>query len=153
MSPDDYLVSHNILLPPAQKPSGNYVPCRAVGNIIYVSGHGPRSIKGEWICGRVDPQTNIDEAYQAARYAGLNMLATLQQELGALSKIEKFVKVMGMVNATSEFSMHPKVIDGFSDLMREVFGDAGLHSRSAVGMGSLPHGIIVEVEAILILKT
>lgn len=152
MSPDEYLVSKGIQLPPAQKPSGNYVPFRAVGNLIYLAGHGPRTDEGQYIRGRIAPDHDLEQAYLAARAAGLNMLATLKDSLGSLDRIESFVKVLGMVNAEPEFAKHPQVIDGFSDLMIEVFGEAGRHARSAVGMGSLPHGIMVEVEAILLLR-
>lgn len=152
-SADAYLMEKALALPPAQKPSGNYVPFRQVGNLIYVAGHGPRDLDGNWIRGRVETDADIKSAYDAARFAGLNMLATLKQSLGSLDRIESFVKVLGMVNADPGFGRHPQVIDGFSDLMLEVFGEAGRHARSAVGMGSLPHGIVVEVEAILLLKS
>jgi enamine deaminase RidA (YjgF/YER057c/UK114 family) len=151
-SPDAYLAQQNLGLPPAQQPSGNYVPFRRVGPLIYVAGHGPRDLQGNWIRGRVETDGDLDAAYQAARFAGLNMLATLRQSLGSLDCIDSFVKVLGMVNAAPDFGRHPQVIDGFSDLIHDVFGDAGRHARSAVGMGSLPHGIMVEVEAILLLR-
>jgi len=152
MRPDAYLISKGIQLPPAQRPSGNYIPFRVVGHWMYLAGHGPRTPEGEYIRGRLAPGDDVQRGYWAARAAGLNMLATLKDALGSLDRIDSFINVLGMVNADPGFTQHPQVIDGFSDLVIEVFGEAGRHARSAVGMGSLPHGILVEIEATLLLK-
>lgn len=139
-------------LPPAPKPAGTYRPIVQVGNVIYVSGHGPMRPDQTLISGRVGQDTDLQGGYQAARQVGLTMLATLRSQLGSLDRISRLVKVLGMVNATPDFTEHPKVVNGFSDLMVEVFGEDGRAARSAVGMGSLPGNITVEVEAIFELK-
>jgi enamine deaminase RidA (YjgF/YER057c/UK114 family) len=143
----------NVTLPPAPRPVANYVACVQVGNMLYVSGHGPLNPDRTLCEGRVGSEVTMQDGYNAARVTGLAMLATLIDRLGSLDRIARVVKVLGMVNATPDFTDHPKVINGFSDLMVEVFGDHGKHARSAVGMGSLPGNISVEVEAIFELKS
>jgi len=134
------------------KPVGNYVPGVIIGKMLYMSGHGPRKPDGVYLTGKVGAEATLDQGYQAARQVGLSMLASMKVLLGDLDKVDRAVKVLGMVNAIPDFTEHPKVINGFSDLMTSIFGDNGKHARSAVGMGSLPMNISVEVEAIFLLK-
>ena len=136
-------------LPPAPKPGGIYHPVLIVGNLAIVSGHGPVRTDGSIITGKVGETMNEEDAYMAARQVGLTMLATLRRELGSLDRIGRLVKTLGMVNAAPDFGNHPQVINGFSNLMVEIWGEIkGKGARSAVGMGSLPSNIAVEVEAI-----
>lgn len=136
-------------LPPAPKPAGVYKPVVVVANMAYVSGHGPLKSDGSMITGVVGQDQDQQGGYDAARQVGLAILSTLRTQLGSLDRVKRLVKTLGMVNAASDFKQHPAVINGYSDLMREVFGpDAGVGARSAVGMGSLPGNISVEVEAI-----
>ena len=123
-----------------------------VDGFAYVSGHGPVRADGSLIQGRVGDDLTEEEGNLAARQVGLTILATLKSQLGSLDRIERLVKVLGMVNAASDFRRHPQVINGFSDLMVELFGESGRAARSAVGMGSLPGNIAVEIELILKLK-
>ena len=153
MSIDARIEELGLILPEAPAPGGTYSPVVIVGNIAYCSGHGPiRAEDNQLIRGKVGVDLNQEEANAAARVTGLTILATLKKELGSLDQIERLVKVLGMVNAVPEFENHPKVINGFSDLMVDVFGDAGRAARSAVGMGSLPGNIPIEIEVILQLK-
>lgn len=142
-----------LVLPPVPVPVANYVPFRFAGNLLYLSGQGPKNPDGTYHVGRLGRDISIEAAYQAARLTGLNLLAVANAALGDLSRIEAVVKLLGMVNAEPEFSDHPKVINGCSDLLVEVLGDAGRHARSAVGMGSLPNRMAVEIEAILLIRT
>ena len=119
-----------------------------VGNLVFLSGHGPRETDGP-LEGKLGDSLTVEEGQQPARNVGLNMLATLKREVGDLNRVRRVVKVLGMVNAAPDFRQHPKVINGFSDLMVEVFGDSGRGGRSAVGMGLLPFQIPVEVEMIV----
>ncbi|HQR35711.1 MAG TPA: RidA family protein [Blastocatellia bacterium] len=132
-------------LPPVPTPAGNYVHAVRTGNHLYLAGKGPISSAQ----GKVGAEFTKEQGYQYAREVGMTLLAVLKSELGTLARVKRVVKVLGMVNATPEFGEHPFVINGCSDLFVEVFGDAGRHARSAVGMGSLPHGIPVEIEAIV----
>lgn len=153
MSAEARVVELKLEFPPAPKPGGIYHPVVIVGNMAYVSGHGPMRPDGSMITGKVGTTMSEAEAYQAARQVGLTMLATLRRELGSLDRIERLVKTLGMVNATPDFSTHPQVINGFSNLMVEIWGEVnGKGARSAVGMGSLPGNIAVEVEAMFELK-
>jgi enamine deaminase RidA (YjgF/YER057c/UK114 family) len=128
------------------KPVAKYKTAVQVGNILYVSGHGP--VKNEYK-GKVGKDLTLEQGKEAARDTGLNILATVRHHLGSLNKVKRVIKTLGMVNATPEFRDQPKVINGFSELMAEVFGeDAGVGARSAVGMGSLPANIPVEIEVI-----
>jgi len=136
-------------LPPAPKPVAKYKTAVQLGNVLYVSGHGPLKADGKMIVGRVGADLSLENGKQAARQVGLAILSTVRSTLGSLDKIKRLVKTLGMVNSTAEFTDHPLVINGFSELMAEVFGeDAGVGARSAVGMGSLPGNIPVEVECI-----
>ena len=138
-----------IKLPPAPKPVAVYVPAVRVGNTLYTSGHGPRRADGTSFVGKVGSDVTLEQGYQAARQVGLNVLSTVRNTLGSLDKVVRLVKVLGMVNCTADFTQQPQVINGFSELMVEVFGEqSGKGARSAVGMGSLPSNIAVEIEAI-----
>lgn len=148
-SADQRLKSLGIDLPQASDPVANYVNVVRTGNLLFLSGKGPGKPDGTYITGKVGRDLTIEEGRNAARLVGINQLAVLQKELGSLDKVKRIVKVLGMVNATADFTEHPKVINGFSDLMVEVFGDKGKHARSAVGMHSLPSNIAVEVELIV----
>lgn len=131
-------------------PMANYVKAVRVGNLIFLAGHGPTKADGTNITGKVGKDLSLELAYMAARQTGISMLSTLKAELGDLNKVKRVVKVLGMVNCTDDFTDHPKVINGFSDLIVSVFGaEKGLHARSAVGMCSLPSNIAVEVEMIV----
>ena len=149
MSAEARIAELNLELPPAPKPGGIYHPVLIVGNLAIVSGHGPLRTDGTIITGKVGDTMTEAEAYLAARQVGLTMLATLRRELGSLDRIYRLVKTLGMVNATPDFGNHPQVINGFSNLMVEIWGEIhGKGARSAVGMGSLPSNIPVEVETI-----
>ena len=140
-----------ITLPPPPKPAGNYVPGVRVGNLLFLSGHGPiRSDGKKMVAGKVGKDLTVEQGYAVAREVGLNLLASTRHHLGSLDKVKRVVKVLGMVNSAEGFGDQPKVINGFSDLMVEVFGEAiGKHARSAVGMAALPNSIPVEIEMIL----
>lgn len=141
------LAELGIVLPPVLPPAGSYLPCVVVGSTVHVGGHGP--VNGdEVVRGKVGLDLDLDQARRAARLTGLSILATLQQDLGDLDRIRRIVKVFGMVNAAPGFDQMPAVIDGCSDLLIDVFGDAGRHTRSAVGLAELPFGIAVEIELI-----
>jgi len=133
--------------PPA--PVANYVNAVRTGNLIFMAGKGPRQSNGENITGKLGADLDIKQGYEAARITAINQLSVLKAELGNLNKVKRIVKVLGMVNATPEFTDHPKVINGYSDLMVEVFGEKGKHARAAIGMGSLPGNIAVEIEMIV----
>lgn len=142
-------LSLGLVLPPAPAPAGVYKPCLQVGNLLWVSGHGPVLPDGSLLVGRVGRDMDADAGKQAARQVGLTILATLLAKIGDLGRIGRVVKVLGMVNATEDFARHPYVINGCSELFVEIWGpDAGVGVRSAVGMGSLPGNIPVEIEAV-----
>ena len=150
MNPEQRLAELGIELPPAPKPVGTYVPGVVVGNLLFMSGVGPRRADGSMIAGKLGADLDIDQGREAARLVGLNMLANIRAVLGSLDRVERVVKTLGMVNAAPGFDAQPKVIDGFADLFVEVFGpDRGRGARSAVGMAALPMQIAVEVEMIL----
>jgi len=138
-----------IELPPIPASAGNYVQYVRTGNLIFLSGAGPRGTDGRAPSGKVGSEVSVEEAYQHARNIGLIQIAKLKEALGDLDQVTRIVKVLGMVNAVPDFGEQPKVINGFSDLMVEVFGEKGRHARSAVGMGSLPFGLPVEIEAVV----
>ncbi len=148
MSADARVQELGLELPPAPKPAGVYKPIVIAGNMAYVSGHGPLLPDGTMLTGRVGSEVDKQAGYQAARQTGLAILATLKANLGSLDRVKRLVKTLGMVNASPDFKEHPAVINGYSDLMKEVFGDDGVGARSAIGMGSLPGNISVEIEAI-----
>jgi enamine deaminase RidA (YjgF/YER057c/UK114 family) len=133
-------------------PVANYVKAVRVGNMVYLSGHGPDKPGGGYITGKVGSDLTVDQAKDAARVTGISLLSTLKAEIGDLNKVKRIVKVFGMVNAVPAFEQHPQVINGCSDLMVQVFGENGKHARSAVGMCSLPMNIAVEIEMIVELK-
>lgn len=148
MSAEQRLAELQLQLPPAPKPIAVYKPVVVVGSIAYVSGHGPVRLDGSLIQGVVGRDLSLDAGKAAARQVGLAMLANLRAHFGSLDRIQRIVKTLGMVNSAPDFYEHPKVINGFSELMAEVFGpDHGIGARSAVGMGPLPGNIAVEVEA------
>jgi enamine deaminase RidA (YjgF/YER057c/UK114 family) len=130
-------------------PIANYVNSVRTGNLVFMSGKGPRNTDGTSITGKVGSDLTIDEGYAAAKQTAIQQLGALKAEIGDLNKVVRIVKVLGMVNAEPDFTDQPKVINGFSDLMVAVFGDRGKHARAAVGMGSLPSGIACEIEMIV----
>jgi enamine deaminase RidA (YjgF/YER057c/UK114 family) len=138
-----------ISLPEAPKPVANYVTAVRTGNLLFVAGHGPYNDGKTIISGKLGKGLTVEEGYKTARNVALNCLASIKATLGDLNKVKRVVKLLGMVNCTEDFKEQPKVINGASDLLVEVFGDAGRHARSAVGMQSLPNGIPVEIEMIL----
>jgi enamine deaminase RidA (YjgF/YER057c/UK114 family) len=139
----------NLELPPAPKPMGVYKPFLIDGKHVYVSGHGPFKKDGTLIIGRVGKDLDMEEGKLAARQVGLSILSTLRHNLGSLNRIRRVIKVLGMVNASNDFEKHPYVINGCSELFVEIFGeDNGVGVRSAIGMGSLPDNIPVEIEAV-----
>ena len=147
-TPDERLETLHLTLPPAPTPLGVYKPFLIVGNFVYVSGHGTVKEDKSLIIGRIGKDLDIEEGKMAARQVGLAILATLKQNLGSLNKIKRVIKVLGMVNCVPEFERHPYVINGCSELFASVWGqDNGVGVRSAVGMGSLPDNIPVEIEA------
>jgi enamine deaminase RidA (YjgF/YER057c/UK114 family) len=140
----------NITLPPPGTPMANYVGAVRVGPLLFLSGHGPLRSDGKPSArGKLGRELTVEQGYKVAREVGLNLLATARASLGSLDRVKRVVKVLGMVASAEGFGEQPKVINGFSDLMVEVFGDAGKHARSAVGMAELPMGIPVEIEMIL----
>jgi enamine deaminase RidA (YjgF/YER057c/UK114 family) len=152
MGAEARLAELKLELPPAPKPVATYVTAIRHGDLVYVSGHGPYRADGTLILGKLGADMDVSGGQAAARQTGLAILATMRAYLGSLDKVVRLIKSLGMVNATPEFTDHPKVINGYSDLMKEVFGDAGVGTRSAVGMGGLPAGIAVEIEAIFQVK-
>ena len=148
-NPEQKLNELGIKLHELSTPKANYVHAVRAGNLIFLAGKGPSNEKGESIKGKLGKDLDIDEGYAASRLVGVRQLSVLKAELGNLNKVKRIVKVKGMVNAIAEFTDHPKVINGYSDLMVEVFGDRGKHARAAVGMGSLPSNIAVEIEMVV----
>jgi enamine deaminase RidA (YjgF/YER057c/UK114 family) len=149
MSAEANLVELKLELPPAPKPVGVYKPMVIIGETVYVSGHGPLKSDGTLISGRLGDDLTLEQGKAAARQTGLAILATLKAGLGSLDRVQRVIKVLGMVNCTPEFAQHPAVINGCSELFADVFGkDNGIGARSAVGMNALPSNIAVEVEAI-----
>ena len=148
MSAEQKLAELGLTLPQLPKPIGNYVPFKRAGDLIFLSGQGPRRPDGSTITGKVGKDVTVEQAYEHAKLIGLGLLAAAKQAAGDLDKVE-VLKVLGMVNAVPEFKEQPKVINGCSDLFVAVLGDRGRHARSAVGMGSLPGQITVEIEAVM----
>ncbi|MDR9773089.1 RidA family protein [Rhizobium hidalgonense] len=151
-SPYQRLAALGIKLPPPPPPIANFVTHVVEGNMLYLSGQGPREADGFLHAGKVGADVGVEEAYRHARLTGINLLAVMHDALGDLSRVKRVVKLLGMVNAVPEFEDHPSVINGCSDLLIAVFGAAGEHARSAVGFGSLPGNITVEIEAIVALN-
>lgn len=130
-------------------PVANYVSSVRSGNLVFMSGAGPQMSDGEYITGKVGSDLTVEEGYEAARLTGIVLLSALKDQIGDLNKVERIIKVKGMVNADPSFTQHPAVINGISDLMVEIFGERGKHARAAVGMGSLPMNIACEIEMIV----
>jgi enamine deaminase RidA (YjgF/YER057c/UK114 family) len=148
MTPEEKLKTLGLTLPEVPKPIANYVPFKLDGTTLYLSGQGPRKPDGTYHAGKVGMDVTWQQAYEHARITGLGLLAAARAAAGDLGKVE-VVKVFGMVNAVPEFADQPKVINGCSDLFVEVLGERGRHARSAIGMGSLPNGMTVEIEAVM----
>jgi len=147
---ENKLAQMGIDLPVAPDPVANYVPAVQTGNLLYLSGLGPaQRSDGTSLVGKVGDDLTVEEGYEAARLTGLSLIGRLKQELGDLDRVERVIKLLGMVNSGLQFTDHPAVINGCSDLLVEVFGDKGKHARSAVGMSGLPFDIPVEIEAIV----
>ena len=149
MGAEQKLKEMGLTLPEQSKPVANYVPAVRVGNLLFVSGHGPWDDGSIKTAGKLGSDLTVDEGYQVARNVTLNCLASIKTALGDLDKVKRFVKLLGMVNCAEDFKEQPKVINGCSDLLVELFGESGKHARSAVGMQALPFGIPVEIEMIV----
>lgn len=147
--PEARLAELGITLPEPPQPVANYVNGVRTGNLIFLAGKGPKRADGSEITGKLGQDVSIEQGYEGARLTAINQLAVLKAMLGNLNKVKRIVKVLGMVNSDPSFVDQPKVINGFSDLMVEVFGDNGRHARAAVGMASLPRGQAVEIELIV----
>jgi len=147
--PEARLVELGITLPSPPQPVANYVNGVRAGNLIFLAGKGPKRADGTEITGKLGRDVSIEEGYEGARLTAINQLAVLKEMLGDLKKVKRVVKVLGMVNSDPSFKDQPKVINGFSDLIVEVFGERGKHARAAVGMASLPRGQAVEIELIV----
>lgn len=151
-NPETRLREMGITLRTPGLPTANFLGAVRVGNMVYLSGHGPLKDDGEYMKGKVGDVFNLEQAQAAARLTGINLIAALKAEVGNLNNVKRIVKVLGMVNAVPTFDQHSQVINGFSDLMVEVFGESGKHARSAIGLGSLPMNIPVEIEMIVEMK-
>ena len=149
MSAEARLKELGITLPEQPKPVANYLPTVRVGNLLFVSGHGPYNDGKIKLAGKLGADLTVEEGYQVARTVAMNCLSSIRMELGSLDEVKRFVKLLGMVNCTEDFKEQPKVINGCSDLLVELFGEAGKHARSAVGMQALPFGIPVEIEMVV----
>jgi enamine deaminase RidA (YjgF/YER057c/UK114 family) len=143
------LKEKGIVLIPPSSPVANYVNAVRVGNLLYLAGKGPSKADNTYVTGKVGKDLTIEQGYEAARLTAINHLAVIKNELGSLNKVKRIVKVLGMVNCTEDFKDQPKVINGYSDLMVEIFGEKGKHARSAVGMYALPFNMAVEIEVIV----
>jgi len=148
-NPESKLEDLDIILKVPGTPVANYVHAVRTGNLLFLAGKGPKKSDGKNIVGKLGAELTVEEGYEAARIAGINQLGVLKAELGDLKKVKRIIKVKGMVNAIPDFKDHSKVINGYSDLMVAVFGDKGKHARAAVGMGSLPGNMAVEIEMIV----
>lgn len=148
-TPEEKLASAGIILPILSAPVANYVNAVRTGNLLFLSGKGPSDQTGKYITGKLGSNLTIEEGYAAARLTAINQLAVLKKELGALSKIKRIVKVLGLVNSSSDFFDQPKVMNGFSDLMVLALGEKGKHARSAIGTNTLPFNMAVEVELVV----
>jgi len=150
--PEARLKEMGITLKVPDKPTANFLLAVQVGNLVFLSGHGPMQENGEYMKGKVGSDLDVTQGAAAARLTGISLLTSLKYQIGSLNRVKRIVKVLGMVNAVTTFEQHPQVMHGFSDFMVEVFGESGKHARSAVGMGSLPFNIPVEIEMIVELK-
>jgi enamine deaminase RidA (YjgF/YER057c/UK114 family) len=149
MGAERRLADLGLTLPRPNVPIANYVPAVITGNLLFVSGHGPHRDVQAKTSGKLGRELTVEEGYQTARSAGLNCLATIKAALGNLDRVKRVVKLVGMVNCTEDFKDTPKVVNGCSDLLVEVFGEVGKHARSAVGMQALPNDMPVEIEMII----
>jgi enamine deaminase RidA (YjgF/YER057c/UK114 family) len=149
MKAEEKLKEIGLELPPAVQPVANYVTAVRTGNLVFLSGQGPFREDGTLIAGKIGSDLTQEEGYEAARRVGLGLLAALKAEIGDLDKVRRVVKLLGMVNCMPDFVDQPKVINGASDLLVDIFGDKGKHARSAVGMNALPMNIAVEIEMIV----
>ena len=152
MGAEARLAELKLTLPPTPKPMATYLTAVRQGNLLYTSGHGPLKEDGTLHLGKLGAGLGVDAGRDAARATGLAILATVRAQLGSLDRVVRLVKVLGLVNSDPEFLDHPKVINGFSDLMVEIFGEAGKGARSAFGVAALPGGMAVEIEAIFEVK-
>lgn len=148
-SPEEKLKQKGIVLPEVPSPVANYVNAVRTGNLLFLAGKGPLKTDGKYITGTLGKDLTIEQGYEAARLTALMQISVLKKELGDLSKVKRIVKVLGLVNSTDDFADQPKVMNGFSDLMVEIFGEKGKHARSAIGVNTLPMHIAVEVELIV----
>jgi enamine deaminase RidA (YjgF/YER057c/UK114 family) len=148
-TPEEKLKSNELVLPPVSKPIANYVKYVRTGNLIFLAGHGPTKADGSNVTGKVGKDLTIEQGYEAAKITALSLLATLKDAVGDLSKIKRIVKVNGYVNCLPDFTDHPKVINGCSDLLVLIFGEKGKHARAAMGMVALPSNIAVEIEMVV----
>jgi len=148
-SPEQKMTVMGLQLPAMSKPMANYVRYVQAGNLIFLAGHGPTRTDGSQITGKLGKDMSIEQGYDAAKVTALNLLATLKEAVGDLSKVKRIVKVNGYVNSTPEFIDHPKVINGCSDLLVALFGEKGKHARAAMGMVALPSNIAVEIEMVV----
>jgi enamine deaminase RidA (YjgF/YER057c/UK114 family) len=146
---EDKIKAMGIEIPTPSAPVANYVNAVRTGNLIFLAGKGPTKPDGGFVTGKVGADLTIEQGAEAAKLAAIQHLGVLKAELGSLNKVKRLVKVLGMVNCTPDFTNQPEVINGYSNFMVEVFGEKGKHARAAVGMGSLPRGIAVEVELIV----
>jgi enamine deaminase RidA (YjgF/YER057c/UK114 family) len=149
MKIEEKLAQMGLSLPTPAAPAGNYIGAVQVGNLLFVSGHGPRRQGESYITGKVGRDLTIEQAYEAAKIVMLNCLASVKREIGDLDRVKRIVKLLGMVNCTEDFTEQPKVINGASDLLVALYGEAGRHARSAVGMQQLPMSIPVEIEMVI----
>jgi len=152
MSAEARLKELGLTLPNVPAAVANYLPYRIAGNLLFLAGQGPRTSDGGYLTGKVGGEVSVDEGYKRARIVGMQLLATMKLALGSLDRVDQVVKMLCMVNAVPDFKDHPKVANGMSDLFVEVFGENGRHGRSAVGMGSLPNQISVEIEGVISIK-
>jgi enamine deaminase RidA (YjgF/YER057c/UK114 family) len=151
-TPEERVAEMELVLPPAASPVANYVPSVRVGNLVFLAGHIPRDNNGELMTGKVSTDVTLAEGQLAAKHTALALLATLRQELGSLDHVKRIVRVEGFVNCPPEFTQQSSVINGCSDLLIEIFGDAGRHARMAIGAGSLPLDVSVEIAMIVEVK-
>lgn len=149
MSAEQKLKELGIVLPQPPKPVANYLPAVRIGNLLFVSGHGPYDDGNTKMSGKVGRELTVEEGYQVARNVAINCLASVKATIGDLDKVRRVIKLLGMVNCTDDFKEQPNIMNGCSDLLIAIFGDAGKHARSAVGMQALPNQIPVEIEMIL----
>jgi len=151
-TPEDRLARLGIVIPPPPPPIANFLTHVREGDLLFLSGQGPREVNGHLRTGKVGAEISVEDAYDDARLTGINLLSVISEVLGDLGRVKRIVKLFGMVNAVPDFADHPSVINGCSDLFVEVFGERGHHARSAVGMASLPGNITVEIEAVIAIR-